>query len=224
MAIDQSLVARLQRVDVCAVSDALDKLGMRGYVNGLPRLATEARIGGRVVTARLVAKDQVAPTAGPPRHLGTTAIANCLVGDIIVIESRSGIEAGSWGGILTLGAKLKGVAGVISDGLVRDIDESREHGFPVFARGTTARTARGRIAEAGNQCPVAIGDVTVHPGDYVLADGSGVAFIAAADIERVLAAAEAIAAREAAMAGALKSGQAIHEVMGASYEHMLKKD
>jgi regulator of RNase E activity RraA len=211
-------------VDVCAVSDALDKLCLTGYVNGLERLVTETRIAGRVVTARLVAKGEVPAAAGPPRHLGTTAIANCATGDIIVIESRSGIEAGSWGGILTLGAKLKGVAGVISDGLVRDIDESRELGFPVFARGTTARTARGRIAEAGNQCPVKIGDVTVHPGDWVIADGSGIAFIAQADIERVLATAEGIATREAAMAQALRAGGAIHAVMGASYEHMLRKD
>lgn len=70
--------------------------------------------------------------------------------------------------------------------------------------------------------PVEIGTVTVNPGDYVIADGSGVVFIKPEHIERVLRAAESIAAREAAMAQALRGGRPITEVMGANYEHMLK--
>ncbi len=66
-----------------------------------------------------------------------------------------------------------------------------------------------------------IGEVTVNPGDYVLADSSGVAFIPAAEIERVLDAAEAIAAREAAMTKDVEADQPVSQVMGASYEHML---
>ncbi len=71
--------------------------------------------------------------------------------------------------------------------------------------------------------PVIVGDVTVSPGDYVVADGSAVVFIAAADIERVLEAAEAIVERERAMAASLRDGTPISQVMGASYETMLKK-
>ena len=94
----------------------------------------------------------------------------------------------------------------------------------MFARGCTARTARGRIYEADTGCPVLIGEVTVEPGDYALADSSGVAFIAAAEIERVLDAAEAIAAREAAMSQDVEAGKPVSEVMGSSYEHMLSGD
>ncbi len=61
------------------------------------------------------------------------------------------------------------------------------------------------------------------PGDYVVADGSGVVFVAATEIERVLDTAEAIVAREEAMAQALRAGTPIGEVMGASYETMLKR-
>ena len=86
----------------------------------------------------------------------------------------------------------------------------------------TARTARGRIAEAANNEPVVIGEVTVNAGDYAIADASGVVFIAAADIGRLLEAAEMIVAREAAMARALREGTPVHEVMGASYEQMLR--
>jgi regulator of RNase E activity RraA len=64
--------------------------------------------------------------------------------------------------------------------------------------------------------------VIVNPEDYVIADGSAVIFIAPEHIEQVLAAAEAIAQREAAMAQALRAGRPITEVMGANYEHMLK--
>jgi 4-hydroxy-4-methyl-2-oxoglutarate aldolase len=223
MASQDEFAARLGRIDCCAVSDALDKLGMKGCVTGLQQFATQKRIAGTVHTVRLVAKDKVAASSGPPRHLGTTAIEACRPGEIIVVEQRSGIEAGSWGGILSLGAKLKGVAGVIADGPVRDIDEARQMEFPVYGRMLTARTARNRVAEESTDQPITVGDVTVKAGDYALADGSAVIFIAAADIEKVLQAAEDIAAREAAMAKDLHAGKKITEVMGANYEHMLQK-
>jgi regulator of RNase E activity RraA len=211
-------VARLARLDTCALSDALDKLELSGVVTGLHPLGGSGRVAGRAVTVRL---GTGSPPAGPPRHLGTTAIEAAQQGDIIVIEHRSGVEAGGWGGILTLGAKLRGVAGVVVDGPVRDVDEARAHSFPVFARSCTARTARGRIVEINTNAAVLIGDATVRPGDYVLADASAVVFVSAERIEEVLAVAEAIASREAAMADALRAGRPITEVMGADYEHML---
>ena len=161
---------------------------------------------------------------GPLRHLGTTAIELAQPGDVVVVEQRTGVDAGCWGGILTLGAKLRGVAGVVADGPVRDIDEARAYDFPVYCRSLTALTARGRVAEFNVNQPVAIGEVSVAPGDYVLADASGVAFVPATAIESVLAAAEDIAAREAAMAKALLAGTPISQVMGASYEHMLRRE
>lgn len=217
-----NIVKRLARLDCCAVSDAMDKLGLKSRVaSGLQQCSTTRRIAGRTVTYRLVPADRAPPVNGAPRHLGTTAIEAASPGDVIVVEQRTGIDAGSWGGILTLGAKMKGIAGVVVDGPVRDIDEARAYDFPVYCRALTARTARGRVAEIACNEPVTIGEVTVEPGDYVIADASGVAFVPAADAARVLDAAEAIAAREAAMAKALLAGKRITEVMGADYEHML---
>jgi len=215
-------VKRLQRLDVCAVSDAMDKLGLPPSVSGLTQQSTQKRIAGQVVTYKLVPAAQVPAHTGAPRHLGTTAIEAAQPGDVIVIEQRTGLDAGSWGGILSLAAKLREVAGVVVDGPVRDIDEARAYDFPVYARGLTARTARARVAEAFTNQPVRIGEVTVCPGDYVIADASGAVFIAAADIDRVLQAAEMIVGREAAMAQALRAGQPVSQVMGADYEHMLK--
>ena len=214
-----SATERLARLDSCALSDALDKLKLSGVVSGLPRLAGSGRIAGRAITMKLGSGS--APP-GPVRHLGTAAVEAAGRGDVIVVEQRSGVEAGSWGGMLTLGAKLRGVAGVIADGPVRDIDEAIDLDFPVFARACTARTARGRIVELATNTPVEIGEITVSPGDYVLADGSGVVFIKPEHLGEVLQAAETIAAREVAMARALRAGRPITEVMGADYEQMLK--
>ena len=71
--------------------------------------------------------------------------------------------------------------------------------------------------------PITVGDIAVGPGDFVVADGSAVVFVRAQDIDRVLDAAEAIAARETAMADSLRSGTPITQVMGKNYETMLKK-
>ena len=222
MADPDSFAQRLSKLDSCAVSDALDKLGLTGCVTGIVPLSSTRKIAGRVHTVKLVAKDKAPKPSGPPRHLGCTAIEAASPGDLIVVEQRSGIDCGSWGGILSLGAKMRGVAGVIADGPVRDVDEAREMDFPVFGRCATARTARGRIAEQATDVPVAIGGVTVQRGDYAIADSSAVVFIAASEIERVLESAEMISAREHAMAQALREGRPIGEVMGANYEHMLK--
>ena len=212
-------VARLNRLDSCAVSDALDKLGLTGAVTGIHRFSTDRRISGRVLTVKLE-RDDGRPAS---RHLCTAAIEAAQPGDVIVIEQRTGIDAASWGGNLSLGAKVRGVAGVIVDGPVRDMDEGRLHDFPVFARDHTSRTARGRIVEVGTNVPVTIGDVTVSPGDYVVADGSAVVFVSASDIERVLETAENIATRENEMADLLRKGTPISQVMGKRYETMLSR-
>jgi regulator of RNase E activity RraA len=213
-----SYTDRLLRMDSCAVSDALDKLGLTGSVTGIGRVSTDQRIAGRVLTVKMDRAEGRSNT----RHLCSTAIEAATPGDIIVCEQRTGLDAACWGGNLTIGAQMRGVAGAIIEGPARDIDESRQLDFPVFARTITGRTARGRIVEVATGEPIQVGDVTVHPGDYVIADASSVVFIAQAEIERVLAAAENIWQRESLMAQALREGNPISQVMGTNYEHMLK--
>ncbi len=212
-------VRRLRLLDACAVSDALDKLGLPGVVTGIAQRSGQGRIAGRAVTMKV---GPGSPPPGAPVHLGCRAIEAAGADDVIVVSQTSGVEAGCWGGLLTLGAKVKGVAGVIADGPLRDVDEAIAMGFPLWARSLTSRTARGRVVELGAQVPVPVGDVTVHAGDFVLADRSAVIVIAAVDIDRVLDAAETIAAKEAAMAKAIVAGTPIGAVMGGAYEHMLK--
>ena len=212
-------VRRLRALDACAVSDALDRLKLAGVEPHVPQQSGSCRIAGAIVTLRVGIGT---PPPGPPRHLGTAAVEAASTDHVIVIEQRSGIDAGCWGGLLTLAAQLKGVPGVIADGPVRDIDEAQAQGFPIFARALTARTARGRVVELGTNVRIDPWGHAVGPEDFAIADRSGVAFIAAQDIDRVLEAAETIAAREARMASALRSGGAPTAVLGGSYEDMLK--
>ena len=215
------IAARLARLDACAVSDALDQLGLPASITGLAPQSARQRISGRVVTVRLVAGKP--PPDAPVRHLCTAAIDAAEPGDVVVVEQRTGIECAGWGGILSNAARVKGLAGVIVEGLARDVDEAAEIGFPVYARGSTARTARGRIHEAATGDPIGVGDATVATGDYVVADGSGAAFVPAARIDEVLTAAEAIAAKEAGMTRAVLAGHRVSTIMGAGYEHLLER-
>ena len=214
-----SLAARLSRLDTCGVSDALDRLGLSGAVMGLRPMWPCPRIAGQVITVRLRRAD---PGEHSPRHLGTTAIEAGGPGRVIVIEHHDREDAAGWGGILSLAAKLKGIEGVIIDGTCRDVDDSRDAGFPVFARAATPMTARGRVAEASTGEPIRVGDLHVAPGDYVIADWSGAVFLPADRAEEIITTAEGLAAREAAMAEDVRAGKSVIDVMGANYEAMLR--
>ena len=212
-------VTRLRRLDSCAISDALDQLGLKGQVTGIPKRSGSAtRIAGRVTTLKLHAG---ARPAGPVRHLGTTAIESSNDENVIVVEQRTGQDAGCWGGLLTLGAKLRKVAGVVADGPVRDIDEAIEYDFPIFSTALTSITARSRVVEAATNEPIHPWGIEVRAGDYVIADSSSIIFITTEHIDTVLQAAEEIAFKEALMAKELLSGKTISTVMGANYEDML---
>lgn len=218
-AIERDLVERLRRLDVCTVSDALDALELEGVVAGIVPLWEGARAVGRAVTMRLAA-GPAAPRA-PKVHLGSTAIEASGPDDVIVIDNGGRLGMGSWGGLLSLAASVRGVAGVVSDGACRDVDEARELQFPVFARGVVAHTARQRAHEVAVGEPIELAGTRVSAGDIVIADGSGVVVLAADQAERVVVRAEAIAAREARMQADLRAGVPVSQVLGGSYEDML---
>jgi regulator of RNase E activity RraA len=220
MAENQDYRRRLGKLDTCIVSDSLDKLGLTGVAPGLQRLATDTRVIGTVLTVRL----EEANGRLAERHLCTAAIEAALPGEVIVVEHRSRSDCAGWGGILSRAARMKKIAGVIVDGICRDIDESRELGFPVFGRGVLPTTARGRVIETAFNAPVNIGPITVRPGDWVIADGSGVVFIAAENLNAVVEQAEKLAQREAQLVADIESGTPVSQVMSRTYEHMTQKD
>lgn len=211
------LVQRLARLDACAVSDAMDAAGVTSAVLGIRALSTDQRIAGRAVTVRL------GPDIGvkSKRHLCTAAVEASGPGSVIVVANDGRTDVSGWGGILSLAAKQNGVEGVIVDGACRDLDESREMGLPVYARASVAVTARGRVVEEDWNIPITCADRTVTPGDYVIADASGVVFVPADIAPSIIAAAERIAERERLMAADVRAGKPVSEVMGSSYENML---
>lgn len=214
-----TLITRLNALDTGAVSDALDHMKLPAAVTGLQRLSTNRRIAGRVVTVELGTQP---PAAGSRRHLCTGAISAAEPGDVIVVQQSTGLDAAGWGGVLSTGAKLGEIAGVIVEGPARDIDEAQQIGFTVYARGATTRTARGRIYEQSFNTTILVGDVSVSAGDFVVADSSGVTFIPQDRAVEVLDTAERIAAKEQHMIADLERGAQITDVMGKSYETMLE--
>jgi 4-hydroxy-4-methyl-2-oxoglutarate aldolase len=219
-----ALVTRLAALDTCACSDAMDKLGLSGVASGLHPVTVRRKVTGRVLTVRFGPVPGSGSGSGAGRHACTAAIDAARPGDVIVVAADGRLDAAAWGGILSLAATLRGVAGVIADGACRDVDEATDLGLPVYAMGVTPLTARGRQSEVAWDVPVPVAGVTVHPGDLVIADGSGVVFLPAEHAERVITAAEEVAATEKALSVRIKGGEPSAAVLSRRYERMLASD
>jgi 4-hydroxy-4-methyl-2-oxoglutarate aldolase len=216
----EPIIERLAKLDTCAVSDALDSLNLKGATWGVRPQWLCPKIAGRAVTMKI----KPAGLQQPTQHLGTAPIEAAEPGDIIVIDNGGKLEFSCWGGLLALSAKLKGLSGVVIDGASRDIDEARELEFPVYARGVVPMTARGRVVQESYNQEIQFAGVQCHPGDLVLADGSGVIIIAKEKENEVVAAAEGIYAKEQEMAAGIRKGYSGLEMLEKlGYEQMLNK-
>jgi 4-hydroxy-4-methyl-2-oxoglutarate aldolase len=219
--LDIDLAAKLEGLDVCLISDALDALELPGAVAGLRPVWEGARLRGRIITMTVSS----APGVRAERHLGAAAIDRARPGDVIVIRQQGEPDvvpsSAAWGGLLSMAARLRGVGGVIIDGACRDVDEIRELGLAVCARAVVPFTARRRYVETAVGEDVTIGGVAVSEGDVVVADASGVVFIKASDVDAVLARAGRMLAREQLMIKDLTAGAAASDVLGRDYEDIL---
>lgn len=212
-----ALVARLEKLDTCALSDALDRLGIEGVALGLSAVSAGRRIAGAAITVQLGPDDGRASK----RHLCTAAVDAARPGQIIVIAHGGRTDVAGWGGILSKGAVRNGAEGIVIDGACRDVDEGREMELPIYAKACVPITARSRIIELDWDVPVTIAGIDVAPGDLVLADASGVVFVPLAHAEEAIATAEKIVAKERLMATEVDRGSAMAQVMGIDYEAML---
>ena len=116
-------------------------------------------------------------------------------------------------GILSVGASVRSIRGVVTDGACRDVAQARELGFPVFARAQVPVTARGRLRQRSSGEPVRLGEVTVEQGDLVMADEGGVVVVPRGRALEVLSAAQAIGAREAQIEAEVRAGVPLPQVM-----------
>ncbi|NWF86766.1 RraA family protein [Candidatus Bathyarchaeota archaeon] len=189
----RELLEELWRIPTASLSDALDNLGIRGFMDYDIKLRTaDAKIVGFAVTIKDVPSEK---KAAPLKAL--EAIDNAKKGDILVraIENAEKTEIcniGLFGGIMALGCKKKGLAGAVIEGGVRDISECYELKFPVFARSVVPTTSVGRTEVVGVNVPVKCGGVIVEPDDVIVGDLDGVVVIPKEKLNSVVEAARKI--------------------------------
>jgi 4-hydroxy-4-methyl-2-oxoglutarate aldolase len=165
-----------------------DLLGREQFMDiGIRPLWGAPRLVGPAYTVRCAKGDNL---------MLHTAIYRAAPGSVIVVESGD-LEYALAGGNVCAIAHRRGIAGFVLDGLVRDIGEVRELGFPVYGRGVIPKPG-GKSATAPLNQPVTCGGVTVHAGDVVVADEDGVVVVPAARADEVLADARTRLAKEAA--------------------------
>jgi len=92
------------------------------------------------------------------------------VGDVFVLDNSGRTDCTVWGGILSVTAKLKGIAGTIIDGVCRDVEEIYEQKYPIFSRGRFMVTGKDRVQLEAMNIPICIANVQVKPMDIVVAD------------------------------------------------------
>jgi 4-hydroxy-4-methyl-2-oxoglutarate aldolase len=133
------------------------------------------------------------------------AIGDVPPGWVMVIDGGDSERLGCWGGSATLAARQRGIAGVVTNGSVRDMHIISELRFPVFAAGTSVRGGV-RHHPGWTGIPIAVGGVPVHHGDLVVADDDGVVVVPADRISAIIPAALARQAMEKETEAKLRAG------------------
>lgn len=190
----EALVARFRDVPTGWVVDAN---GRRGAPDHRIRPITRAmRFAGVALTVHTRARDNLAPYA---------AIEFARPGDVLVVATDGYTEASVVGDILLGMAKNKGVAALVTDGMVRDVDGLNAVGIPVFARGLTPNSPyKDGPGEIG--VPVVFAGMTVNPGDLVIGDQDGLVVVAREALAAVADALAEVKAKEAKMDELVRKG------------------
>ena len=162
------------------------------------------RVAGPAFTVRIPAGDNLAV------HV---AVTEASAGAVLVVEVDDGAPFGYWGEVLTVGAQSRGLAGLVIDGGVRDVDAIAARAFPVFSA-DIALTGAAKVGPGAIASAVRVGDVLVEPGDWVVGDRDGVAVIPAASLDAVITAGRARADKERDVFAALQSGATTVELFG----------
>lgn len=174
----------LRATAVATIATVLKQKGFRNiWMRGpQPILSETPRIAGPAFTLRFIPIREDIPVQeavlGPasPR----AAIPKIAPGSVVVIDAMGAIDAGVMGDILCARMRHLGVAGLVTDGAVRDVAGMRSLGWPVWAKAASAPPSTAALYCADNQTPVACGGVAVFPGDIIVADDDGAVVVPAA--------------------------------------------
>ncbi len=157
------------------LSDALGKAG--GMDHDMRCWSAVQRMAGPAFTLRVHTADIL---------MVGKALAECPKEHVLVIDGQGELNTALWGAITTAAARLKGVAGVVIDGAIRDLEQIRKDKLPVFARAVVPNAGgaeyRGEIG-----VPVQCGGVVVSPGDWIVSDEDGVVSVPASRVEEAIA-------------------------------------
>jgi 4-hydroxy-4-methyl-2-oxoglutarate aldolase len=209
-----STLAELRRrLFTSVLSDCLDAAGHRNQ-------ALQARVRpldeslvlcGRARTG-LYAEVYDAPEGENPYELEIRLIDDLRPDEVAVFSCGSSGRIAPWGELLSTAAKARGAAGVVMDGLTRDVRAIREMKFPVFAGGIGPLDSKGRGKVVAIDVPVEVAGARVAPGDLVFGDVDGVVVVPRAIEEQVIAAALEKVSGESATREALARGEKLAEV------------
>jgi regulator of RNase E activity RraA len=183
--------AALAGVTTASLTTILLKKGLRNvWVRGaMPTAAGERRVG-RAFTLRFVpAREDLATPASWSSPTSTRAAIEAMPEGVMVVADAGGIaDAGIFGDILTARMAKRGVAGLVTDGAVRDMAGVLATGLPVWCRGAAAPPSVAGLTFVGWQQPVGCGGVAIFPDDVIVADRDGAVVIPQALLAEVAAA------------------------------------
>lgn len=156
------------------ISDALN--GMNNLDPSIKPLQDSYKVAGRAFTVKIPAGDNT---------MVLKAIKEASPGDVLVVDAKGeSYRAVAGDFVMSLAQKL-GIAGIIVDGVIRDLIGVRSLNFPVFSKGTTVAASFKNGAGEIN-IPISCGGVSITPGDIIVGDADGVVVIPQADAEKVL--------------------------------------
>jgi 4-hydroxy-4-methyl-2-oxoglutarate aldolase len=203
------------------LSDAMDELGIVGIIPAclLPPVANGTRIVGPALTVRNVQRTaQIHKAAqGKVNTQGESEAHNLAEpGDVLVIEGVMGCS--NMGGQSATIARRQGFAGAIVDGTLRDPEQYRGMGWPVWCRGFTPITGKWRMQTVEVNGTVQVCGIQVSPGDIVCADEAGVCFVPRDQAEAVLEVARKIDAGDSKRKQDIDSGASVADLMQRKYK------
>ena len=188
---ESRIIEALTSLSVATVSTVLLKKGLRNvWLRGTRPLApAQPRRCGRAFTLRFVpAREDLATPQSLASATSTRAAIEAMPAAAMAVVDTGGItDAGIFGDILCARMRQRGIAGLVTDGVVRDLEGVRATGLPVWCQGAAAPPSVAALTFVGWQQPIGCGGVAVMPDDYVLADSDGAVVVPAAMAEEVAA-------------------------------------
>lgn len=173
------LRAQLSSVAVATLSVALRKRGYHDvFIEGVFANHPGDRIVGRARTLRFIpARPDLFAEHGGGYNAQKRAFDTVGAGEVLVVDARGERGTGTVGDVLALRAKVRGAAGIVTDGGVRDFDAVAEIGIPVFSQGPHPSVLGRRHVPWETDVTIACGGAAVQPGDVIVGDGDGVIVI-----------------------------------------------